>query len=124
MTKKSLNLQLSGCSSCLKDEAGVSLVLKITDGFYRGSTIPIEPGRYVVGRNPGRGNLVFPMIYNVVSRVHFDLVIDDAGNIFVTNRSSHGTWVDDRLLATNEEVKVSIGTIIGFGKEKIIITTN
>jgi len=99
-------------------------MLKIIEGFYQGSTIPIEAGRYVIGRNPERCNLVYPMIYNVVSRVHMDLTLDDAGNIFVTNRSSHGTWVGNRLLGANEEVKASIGTTIAFGKEKLIITTN
>jgi len=126
-TKKNLNYELSGCSSCLKGAAchpGGQLMLKIIEGFYQGSTIPIEAGRYVIGRNPERCNLVYPMIYNVVSRVHMDLTLDDAGNIFVTNRSSHGTWVGNRLLGANEEVKASIGTTIAFGKEKLIITTN
>lgn len=125
-TKKLLNEEVSGCSSHLKGEAqtGKQLVLKITDGFYQGSTIPVAPGRYIFGRNPDRCTIVYPLLYNVVSRVHFELVVDAAGNIFITGRSGHGTWLDGRRLDENTEERVPVGSTITFGKEKVIITTN
>ena len=64
------------------------------------------------------------MYYNVVSRVHFELVVDAAGNVFVTGRSGHGTWLDGRLLNVNTQEKVPVGTTIAFGNEKVFITTN
>lgn len=125
-TKKLLNEELSGCSSHLKGEqaAGKQLVFKITDGFYQGSTIPVAPGQYIFGRNPGRCTIIYPLLYNVVSRVHFEIVVDAAENIFITGRSDHGTWLDGRLLEKNREEKVPVGSTITFGKEKMIITTN
>lgn len=123
---KHLNEVLSGCSSHKKGEqaAAKQLVLKITDGFYQGSAIPITPGRYIFGRNPERCTIVYPLIYNVVSRVHFEIVVDAAGNVFITNRSGHGTWLNGRLLAENTEERVPVGAAITFGKEKVIITTD
>lgn len=125
-TKNSLNAALSGCISHKKGEQPTEkqLVLKITDGFYQGSTIPATPGRYIFGRNPDRCTIIYPLLYNVVSRVHFELVVDAAGNVFITGRSGHGTWLDGRRLAENIEEKVPIGAVITFGKEKMIITTN
>lgn len=125
-THGSLNAKLSGCGS-LRRGAGLllanrSLVLMITDGFYQGSTIPISPGRYVFGRNPQLCNYVYPMAYNVVSRVHVELVIDAANNIFVTNRSNYGTWVNNRMLHLDETVKADADVNIAFGKEKMVIT--
>lgn len=125
ITKKMLFSELSGCSSHIRgmQTRKKQLLLQILDGFYEGSTIPITFGRTVFGRNPEQCNIVFPMVYNVVSRVQFELLVDAAG-IFVINRSSHGTWLDGRLLAKDEQRKAAVGSVIEFGNEKMTIITD
>lgn len=120
----------SGCTSVLKnddrndDRQGQEpreLVLQITEGLYAGDFVPLPPGRYTFGRYPDVCNLVFPMAYNVVSRVQCMLVVDAVNNIFITNQSSQGTTVDDRKLRGEESVLARVGSEIAFGREKMII---
>lgn len=121
-----LNHRVSGCSSCFTGEGNSGAgqkkpVLKITEGLFAGSTIPIQPGRYIFGRYPDICNLVYPMNYNVVSRVQCVLIVDDANQIFITDKSSHGTTVDNRRLGPEESMQAKIGSSIAFGKEKMTI---
>ena len=96
-------------------------MLQITEGLYAGDFVPLPPGRYTFGRYPDVCNLVFPMAYNVVSRVQCMLVVDAVNNIFITNESSQGTTVDDRKLRGEESVLARVGSEITFGREKMII---
>ena len=121
-----LNPRLSGCSSVSilegNEEAGQKeLLLKITDGLYAGGIISIPPGRYTLGRYPDICNLVYPMTYNIVSRIQCVLVVDDAKHIFITDKSSHGTTVDNRRLGPEESAQAKVGSVIAFGKEKMTI---
>ena len=127
LTQKPLGETLSGCTSVLKNDARQEqkpreLVLQITEGLFAGDLVPIPSGRYTFGRYPDVCNLVFPMAYNVVSRVQCVLVVDAVNNIFVTNRSSQGTTVDNRKLRGEESVQARVGSEIAFGREKMIIT--
>ena len=132
LTQNLLSRKLSGCTSVLKDggkqeqepeqeQEPKELVLQITEGLYAGDVVPLPPGRYTFGRYPDVCNLVFPMAYNVVSRVQCMLVVDAVNNIFITNESSQGTTVDDRKLRGEESVLARVGSEITFGREKMII---
>lgn len=126
VSKTSLNTALSGCRSLQRGRApqppSRELALVVTDGLYKGSTIPLSSGRYVFGRNPELCNLVFPLAYNVVSKVHLEIVVDAANNIFITDQSRFGTWVDNRKLNPGEVMKAAAGATIAFGREQMVIT--
>ena len=125
LTQNMLSQKVSGCTSALKEgeeQASRELVLQITEGLFAGDLVPIPAGRYTFGRYPDVCNLVFPMAYNVVSRVQCVLVVDAVNNIFITNQSSQGTTVDNRKLRGEESVQARVGSEITFGREKMIIT--
>ena len=127
LTQNLLSQKLSGCISVLKEDEQQEpehkeLVLQITEGLFAGDFVPIPSGRYTFGRYPDVCNLVFPMAYNVVSRVQCVLVVDAVNNIFITNQSSQGTTVDNRKLRGEESVRAQVGSEIAFGREKMIIT--
>ena len=125
LTQNMLSQKLSGCTTSEDDrqrQVPQELVLKITEGLFAGDLVPIPSGIYTFGRYPDICNLVFPMGYNVVSRVQCVLVVDDINNIFVTNQSSQGTTVDNRKLRGEESVQARVGSVIAFGREKMIIT--
>ena len=127
-TRQRLDAALFGCASASRGRTPQSgarhgkLCLMVTEGFYQGSVIPLNPGEYVFGRNPEVCNLVFPMSYNVVSRVHFILSVDGINNITIINKSGNGTWIGNRKLEKDESAHACAGSTIIFGKEKVLVT--
>ena len=123
-----LDAALFGCVSASREKKPLSgtrpgkLCLTVTEGFYQGSVISLSPGEYVFGRNPEVCNLVFPMSYNVVSRIHFILSVDETNVITITNKSGNGTWIGDLKLEKDESAHACAGSTIIFGNEKVLVT--
>jgi hypothetical protein len=125
-TGKSLNFVISGCRSQIKEskqpQEQNELELVFTEGYFKGNVLLLKPGEYLFGRNPEVCNLVYPMAYNSVSKVHFSLHYDATGKILVTDKSSFSTWIGNRELKSGESAVAVVGNVIRFGNERIIIT--
>lgn len=107
-------------------KSGSGAVLSMKAGQYQGSTLHLKPGKYTFGRNPDQCNIVYPMDYTNVSRVHFYLTLDTEGRLYITDVSTYGTWLNQTKLEKNVSVPVKYGDIISFGnnQERILIGSN
>ncbi|MCR5138427.1 MAG: FHA domain-containing protein [Oscillospiraceae bacterium] len=113
-------------SQGLANERGTSLpelFLEITGGLYKGGVLPLVPGVFMIGRSSDRCNLVYPNEYSEISREHLLLTVDAAHNIFITDKSTNGTWLNGQRLERGKEIQAKPGCVIAFGKETIIIRT-
>ena len=126
----SLSRLVSGCRSVkaermsatsAKEKSGP--VLHIKEGRFRGSTLQLKPGKFTFGRNPDECNMVFPMDYATVSRVHFVLAVDKRNRVSITDLSSYGTWVNGSRIEKGKPIRLTDGSLISFGnqKEKMVL---
>lgn len=113
--------QTSSDSSTVSQPGRSAPLLIITDGLYKDSVIALEPGEYRFGRNDRECNLIFPAEYIDISRVHLLLVVDNAKRVFATDLSTNGTWLNGSRMEKNVPVQVPTGSVITFGKERMLI---
>ena len=124
--KKSFLEMVSGChsrASAAPTQVRTVVKLVITHGYFSGSSMVVEPGKqYVFGRDPERCDIVFPMMYNTVSREQFSAALDGSNRLIITNHSSNGTRVDQRLLKRGEAAVAANGSLIRFAQEGIVVS--
>lgn len=85
-------------------------VLHCMKGAFGGSTLPLEPGTLVLGRDSRSCNLVFPTQETAISRRHCVLTFDGRDVWLQDEGSSCGTYLaDGRRLAPGERVRLSGG---------------
>ena len=125
---KMLDTVITGCAavraaSGSPGHTSAEPVLHIEEGYYKGNTLTLKPGKYVFGRNPEVCNMVYPMNYASVSRVHFSLDVDQNYHIVITDYSSYGTWLNSSPLEKNKPTPVNPDGVISFAnnQEKILI---
>ena len=129
ITGRMLDAVVSGCAAVRTAPGSPGLhtsaepVLYIEEGYYKGSTLALKPGKYFFGRNPEVCNMVYPMNYTSVSRVHFSLDVDQNYHIVITDYSSYGTQLNSSPLEKNKPTPVNPGSAISFAnnQEKILI---
>lgn len=119
--KTELITTISGCTTSAPVKCPS---LAVSAGVFAGSTITLKPGKYTFGRNPDTCNMVYPMAYTSVSRTHFEIVIDDKFQAFITDMSTYGTWLNGKRLGKNVSERIQTDSTVEFanGQEKITIT--
>lgn len=93
-----------------------TVVLSCEKGFFAGKKFILKPGvEYSVGRN-SNCRLVFPINTTGVSRLQCVFSFDGK-NLFLSDYSSYGTYVDGFLIGKEKSVRILSGATINFAGE-------
>ena len=88
--------------------------VKVISGEFEGTTFPLAAGEELrIGRDPQRANVVVGPASQAISGLHCSIRFEPAtGSFFITDHSSNGTYLDNKLIPAGTSIRAYSGTIV------------